>query len=58
MNKVIIKRVIKIVIAIYLVVSTLATLNETGKGKEFWEAVASNQGAINFIHSIINKSFR
>jgi len=39
MNKVIIKRVIKIVIAIYLVVSTLATLNETGKGKEFWEAV-------------------
>ena len=39
MNKVIIKRVIKIVIAIYLVVSTLATLNETSKGKEFWEAV-------------------
>ena len=39
MNKVIIKRVIKIIIVIYLAISALVTLNETGKGKEFWEAV-------------------
>ena len=39
MKKVIIKRIITIIIITYLVISTLVTVNEAGKGNEFWEAV-------------------
>ena len=39
MKKIFIKRIITIIIITYLVISTLVTVNETGKGKEFWEAV-------------------
>ena len=48
MNKVIIKRVIKIIIVIYLAISALVTLNETSKGKEFWDGTSLKEHSKEF----------